>query len=49
MSGFCFFLHSLKATADCRPVNGKNKVESWTNCNISSLVVHIVIFQNALL
>lgn len=47
MSGFCFFLHSLKATATCRPVNGKNKVKRWSNHNISPPTMCIVIFRNA--
>lgn len=47
MSGFCIFLHSLKATATCRPVNGKNEVERWTDHNISPLITRIVIFHNA--
>lgn len=47
LSGFCFFLHSLKAAAPCRPADGKNRVERRPSHSISPPVLPIVTFHGA--
>lgn len=48
LSGFCFFLYSVKGSAACRRVDGKSEVEHLTNHSISLLAIRRVSSHNCI-